>query len=61
MAKPAGDHTPLSDFVLRLERRETTLSQERISRFVFAALVFSTCAFWFWFLFTHADKVFFKH
>jgi hypothetical protein len=42
-------------------RLETKLSLERISGFVFTALLFSASAFWFWHLFTHADKIFFKH
>jgi hypothetical protein len=33
------------------------MTQERLAKFVFSAIVAAVTAYWLWFLFTHADKI----
>jgi hypothetical protein len=34
------------------------MTQERLSKFVFSAILVAVTAYWLWFLFTHADQIF---
>jgi hypothetical protein len=34
------------------------MTQDRLAKFVFSAIVVAVTAYWFWFIFTHADKIF---
>jgi hypothetical protein len=34
------------------------MTQERFAKFVFSAIVVAVTAYWLWFIFTHADKIF---
>jgi hypothetical protein len=34
------------------------MTQERLSKLVFSAILIVVTAYWLWFLFTHADRIF---
>jgi hypothetical protein len=36
------------------------MTQDRLAKFVFSAIVVALTAYWLWFIFTHADKIFQK-
>jgi hypothetical protein len=61
MAKPSGNYTPLGGFVFHRDSHLfefPPMTQERFSKFVFSATLIAMIAYWLWFLFAHADRIF---
>jgi hypothetical protein len=41
-----------------MPRYRLSMKQERFAKFVFSAIVVAVTAYWLWFIFTYADKIF---
>ena len=61
MTRPSGDYIPLGGFIFHRDSHLfefPPMTQERFSKFVFLAILIAVTAYWLWFLFAHADRIF---
>jgi hypothetical protein len=61
MAKPSGDYIPLGGFVFHRDVylfEFSPMTQERLSKLIFSAILIVVTAYWLWFVLAHADRIF---